>query len=90
MRREPHRKMRRIRISVCRRSASPSFLREDKSKWRVRISEADFPNSHLALDKTPTRIALRERWLFPPPRSGGGGPLELAQRANRGGGGTGL
>jgi hypothetical protein len=42
---------------VCRRSASPSFLREEKSKWRV-DSEADFPNSHLAMDKTPTRIAL--------------------------------
>ena len=42
-----------------------------KSKWRVVDSEADFPNSHLALDKTPTRIALRERWRFPPPRSGG-------------------
>jgi hypothetical protein len=36
----------------------PFFLREEKSKWRVRISEADFPNSRLALDKTPTRIAL--------------------------------
>jgi hypothetical protein len=33
----------------------------------------------------------RTRSLFlPPPRSGGGGPLELAQRANRGGGGAGL
>ena len=47
--------------SVCRRSASPSFLREDKSKWRVVDSEADFPNSRLAIDETPTRIALRER-----------------------------
>jgi hypothetical protein len=36
----------------------PFFLREDKSKWRVVDSEADFPNSHLAMDKTPTRIAL--------------------------------
>src|SRR5580704_3548379 len=33
--------------------------------------------------------ASRERRHFPPPRSGGGGPLELAQRANRGGGGAG-
>ena len=33
--------------------------------------------------------ASRERLPFPPPRSGGGGPLELAQRANRGGGGAG-
>jgi hypothetical protein len=46
--------------SVCRRSASPFYLREEKSKWRVADSEADFTNSHLALDKTPTRIALRE------------------------------
>ena len=30
----------------------------------------------------------RERFSFRPPRSGGGGPLELAQRANRGGGGA--
>src|SRR5580704_18772088 len=34
-RREPHRKMRRLVTSVCRRSASPFYLREDKSKWRV-------------------------------------------------------
>ena len=34
--------------------------------------------------------APRERDYFPPPRSGGGGPLELAKRANRGGGGAGL
>jgi hypothetical protein len=31
----------------------------------------------------------RECERHPPPRSGGGGPLELAQRANRGGGGAG-
>jgi hypothetical protein len=36
----------------------PSLQREEKSKWRVVDSEADFPNSQLALDKTPTRIAL--------------------------------
>jgi hypothetical protein len=36
----------------------PFFLREDKSKWRVVDSEADFANSRLAMDKTPTRIAL--------------------------------
>jgi hypothetical protein len=56
--REPHRKMRRIRISVCRRSASPFYLREEKSKWRVVDSEADFANSRLAIDQAPTRIAL--------------------------------
>jgi hypothetical protein len=36
----------------------PSLTREEKSKWRVVDSEADFPNSRLAMDKTPTRIAL--------------------------------
>jgi hypothetical protein len=36
-------------------------MREEKSKWRVMDSGADFPNSRLAMDKTPTRIALRER-----------------------------
>jgi hypothetical protein len=36
----------------------PSLMREEKSKWRVVDSEADFPNSRLAIDKTPTRIAL--------------------------------
>jgi hypothetical protein len=45
-----------------------SFVKEEKSKWRAVDSEADFPNSRLALDETPTRIALRERWRFPPPR----------------------
>src|SRR5580704_6964867 len=39
----------------------PFFSREEKSKWRVVDSEADFSHSHLALDQTPTRIALRER-----------------------------
>jgi hypothetical protein len=39
-------------------------MREEKSKWRVTISEKDFPNSHLAIDKTPTRIALRERFFI--------------------------
>jgi hypothetical protein len=33
-------------------------MREEKSKWRVVDSEADFPNSHLAIDKAPARIAL--------------------------------
>jgi hypothetical protein len=33
-------------------------MREEKSKWRVVDSEADFANSRLAMDKTPTRIAL--------------------------------
>jgi hypothetical protein len=33
-------------------------MREDKSKWRVVDSEEDFPNPRLAIDKTPTRIAL--------------------------------
>ena len=61
MRREPHRKMRRLVTSICRRSASPFYLREDKSKWRVVDSEAGFSNSRLALDQTPTRIALRGR-----------------------------
>src|SRR5580704_440099 len=32
----------------------------------------------------------RDRFSFRPRDSGGGGPLELAQRANRGGGGAGL
>jgi hypothetical protein len=36
----------------------PFFLREEKSKWRVVDSGENFPNSHLAIDKTPTRIAL--------------------------------
>jgi hypothetical protein len=36
----------------------PSLMREEKSKWRMVDSEADFPNSRLAIDKTPTRIAL--------------------------------
>jgi hypothetical protein len=36
----------------------PSLQREEKSKWRVVDSEADFANSRLAIDKTPTRIAL--------------------------------
>jgi hypothetical protein len=35
-----------------------SFVKEGKSKWRVVDSEADFPNSRLALHVTPTRIAL--------------------------------
>jgi len=36
----------------------PSLQREEKSKWRVVDSEASFSNSRLAIDKTPTRIAL--------------------------------
>jgi hypothetical protein len=36
----------------------PSLKREEKSKWRVEDSEADFANSRLAIDETPTRIAL--------------------------------
>ena len=36
----------------------PSLQREEKSKWRVVDSEADFANSRLAIDETPTRIAL--------------------------------
>jgi hypothetical protein len=38
----------------------PSLQREEKSKWRVVDSEGDFPNSRLAIDQAPTRIALRE------------------------------
>jgi hypothetical protein len=36
----------------------PSLQREEKSKWRAVDSEADFPNSRLAIDQAPTRIAL--------------------------------
>jgi hypothetical protein len=46
-------------------------MREEKSKWRVVDSEADFANSRLAMDKTPTRIALGERdRLFRPSLQG--------------------
>src|ERR1700728_596660 len=47
-----------LRLSAC---CLAFFSREEKSKWRVVDSEADFSHSHLALDQTPTRIALRER-----------------------------
>src|SRR5580692_10214302 len=40
--RAPHRKMRRWLPCVCRRSASPFYLREDKSKWRVVDREERF------------------------------------------------
>jgi hypothetical protein len=65
-------------FSVCafRRSASPHFM------WRRNFS------GFRSCCKTRARIAPRECNYFPPPRSGGGGPLELAQRANRGGGGA--
>jgi hypothetical protein len=33
-------------------------MREEKSKWRVVDSEEGLPHSRLAIDKTPTRIAL--------------------------------
>src|SRR5580704_18234512 len=43
------------------------------------------------LESSDTDVSReRDRLRHPPPRSGGGGPLELAQRANRGGGGAGL
>jgi hypothetical protein len=40
--RAPHRKMRRWLPCVCRRSASPFYSREDKSKWRVVDREERF------------------------------------------------
>jgi len=48
-----------------------SFVKEGKSKWRVVDSGADFSISRLAMDKAPTRIALRERrrtFHLSPPR----------------------
>jgi hypothetical protein len=61
-------------ICVCRRSASPLWMREEKSKWRAVDSEADFANSRLAMDKAPTRIVLRgrDRLLNLSPRAGRG------------------
>ena len=47
-RREPHRKMRRIRISVCRRSASPSFGGKTKASGEWWIGKRNSLNSQLA------------------------------------------
>ena len=73
MRREPHRKMRRIRISVCRRSASPSFLREDKSKWRVVDREERFSQfvTRLARNPDADRVVRMGRAFSPSPGGGG-------------------
>jgi hypothetical protein len=57
--RAPHRKMRRLvtlRLPAFRLLSS--FVKEGKSKWRVVDGEAGLQRSRLALDKTPTRIAL--------------------------------
>src|SRR5580700_6167520 len=66
--------MMRPKICAFRRSASPYISGGEHVGLAWQNSDAD---------------ASRERLPFPPPRSGGGGPLELAQRANRGGGGAG-
>ena len=55
----------------------------------LRLPSLLFGGKHvgLACAKLGRGCVARTRSLFfPPPRSGGGGPLELAQRANRGGG----
>src|SRR5580704_2755379 len=58
--------MRRIRISVCRRSASPFYLREDKSKWRVVDSGENFSQfaTRLARNSDADRV-VRKRSLAP-------------------------
>src|ERR1700722_3878674 len=73
MRREPHRKMRRIRISVCRRSASPFYLREDKSKWRVVDSGENFSQfaTRLARNSDADRVVRTGSLISPSPAGGG-------------------
>src|ERR1700733_10769397 len=58
----------------------------------IKISVASITRSPYRLYHTgcPDSDTARGRLHFPPPRSGGGGPLELAKRASRGGGGAGL
>src|ERR1700688_271505 len=67
-----------VNFSVCafRRSASPHFI------WRRNNS------GFRSCRKTRVQSHRENESVHPPPRSGGGGPLELAQRANRGGGGA--
>src|SRR5579864_614983 len=88
--------------TVVRRSALRLPLWEAKTSPPVRSRQAFLkrerrpgcePHRGNAVPRRHRRACCLTLWigtLFPPPRSGGGGPLELAKRANRGGGGAGL
>src|SRR5580700_1479174 len=77
-RRAPHPLMR-LQCCAFRRSAS-LHLFGGSNILGVRAENSDAKNASRE----------RDRFSFRPRDSGGGGPLELAKRANRGGGGAGL
>src|SRR5580704_13117130 len=73
-----------MRGEAPRDSRAFSALRLPLFFWRQKLGGFGRQNSDAGASRE------RDGSRHPPPRSGGGGPLELAKRANRGGGGAGL